>query len=219
MMVTTPRQRETDIRLVQRSIDEAVSPPDWRRRLPVLGGTLVRLREPRRSDAASLFAMLTIEDVARFISPPPTTVEGFERFIARTSRRRSAGVSVCFGVTLQGYDTAIGVFQVRPLEPGFGIAEWGFAIGSAFWGTGVFLESAALVMHFVFETIGVHRLEARAAVQNGRGRSALQKLGAVQEGILRESLRQNGEIFDQALYAILDEDWRLAHAAASSALT
>ena len=160
------------------------------------------------SDAASLFALLTTEEVSRFISPPPSTVEGFERFIGWTLRQRAAGTYACFAVTVAGFDTAIGIFQVRRLEPGFGTAEWGFAIGSDFWGTGVFQEGAKLVLDFAFETIGVHRLEARAAVRNGRGNSALQKMGAVQECRLRNSFLKNGEYHDQVLYSLLDTDWR-----------
>ncbi|MCM3880206.1 MAG: GNAT family N-acetyltransferase, partial [Vicinamibacterales bacterium] len=57
------------------------------------------------------------------------------------------------------------------------------------------------------EVIGVHRLEARAAVQNGRGNGALRKLGAVQEGILRKSFLRGGTYLDQSLWAILPEDW------------
>lgn len=181
---------------------------DWRQGLPVLSGKHVTLRELRRSDAPSLFAMLTTEEVSRFISPPPTTVEGFERFIAWTLRQRTAGTYACFAVTLQGFDTAIGIFQVRETEPGFGTAEWGFAIGSPFWGAGVFQEGAELVLEFVFNTIGVHRLEARAAVLNGRGNGALLKTGAVQEGILRKSFLRDGRYLDQVLYAILEDDWR-----------
>ena len=181
---------------------------DWQASLPVLTGMQVVLRELRASDAASLFAMLTSEEVSRFISPPPTTIEGFERFIAWTLREREAGKYVCYAVTIKGYDTAIGIFQVRELEPCFSTAEWGFAIGSAFWGTGVFQESAELVMEFAFETLGVHRLEARAAVKNGRGNGALLKIGAVQEGLLRRSFLKNGEFVDQVLYAIIEDDWR-----------
>jgi ribosomal-protein-alanine N-acetyltransferase len=181
---------------------------DWQASLPVLTGVQVALRELRASDAASLFAMLTSEEVSRFISPPPTTIEGFERFIAWTLRERAAGKYVCYAVTIKGYDTAIGIFQVRELEPCFSTAEWGFAIASAFWGTGVFQESAELVMEFAFETLGVHRLEARAAVKNGRGNGALLKIGAVQEGLLRRSFLKNGEFVDQVLYAIVEDDWR-----------
>jgi [ribosomal protein S5]-alanine N-acetyltransferase len=189
---------------------------NWREQLPVLSGAEVELRELRPEDAPSLFAMLTADEVARFISPPPTTIEGFEQFVAWTQRQRSAGAYACFAVTLKGYDTAIGIFQVRELEPGFATAEWGFAIGSAFWGTGVFRASADLVLDFAFDTLGVHRLEARAAVRNGRGTAALRKLGAVQEGLLRKSFLRNGEYLDQALYTILADDW---HAVREEGLT
>jgi len=181
---------------------------DWKTGLPVLTGKNVTLRELRVSDAPSLFAMLTTEEVSRFISPPPTTVEGFERFIMWANRERAAGNYACFAIVPHGMDTAVGLFQVRQLEPGWGTAEWGFAIGSAFWGKGLFTEGAELVLDFVFETIGVHRLEARAALQNGRGNGALRKLGAVQEGVLRRSFLRNGQYMDQALWSILAEDWR-----------
>jgi RimJ/RimL family protein N-acetyltransferase len=74
------------------------------------------------------------------------------------------------------------------------------------------MEGAKLVVDFAFDTIGVHRLEARAAVQNGRGNGALRKVGAVQEGTLRRSFLRNGEYLDQALWSILDTDWRKAKA-------
>jgi ribosomal-protein-alanine N-acetyltransferase len=135
-------------------------------------------------------------------------VEGFERFIAWTIRQRAAGAYACFAVTVKGFDTAIGIFQVRALEPDFGTAEWGFAIGSPFWGTGVYQDGAQLVVDFVFETLGVHRLEARSAVKNGRGNGALLKIGAAQECILRKSFQKDGEYLDQVLYAILEDDWR-----------
>ena len=63
-------------------------------------------------------------------------------------------------------------------------------------------------MNFAFETVGVHRLEARAALRNGRGNGALRKIGAVQEGVLRKSFLKNGEYLDQMLWTILDEDWK-----------
>jgi ribosomal-protein-alanine N-acetyltransferase len=180
---------------------------DWRQGLPTLGGQQVVMRELRATDAPSLFALLTTEEVSRFISPPPSTVEGFERFIAWALRQRAAGTYACFAVTVRGFDTAIGIFQIRDLGRGFGSAEWGFAIGSPFWGTGVFEDAAKQVVAFAFETLGVRRLEARAAVLNGRGNAALRKLGAVAECVLRKSLHHRGDYLDQMLYAILDVDW------------
>jgi len=187
---------------------EPVVSSDWKKGLPVLAAGDVTLREMKISDAPALLAMLTTEEVARFISPPPTTVNGFERFIAWANAERQAGRYACFAVVPHGMDTAIGIFQVRQLEPGFASAEWGFAIGSAFWGTGLFTSGAQLILDFAFETLGVHRLEARAAVRNGRGNGALRKMGAVCEGVLRRSFLRNGEYLDQHLWSILDIDWR-----------
>src|SRR4029078_4138414 len=103
---------------------------------------------------------------------------------------RLLGAAAFVGVVVEGFDTPIGLFQLRQLEPGFRTAEWGFAIGSAFWGTGVFRTGAKLMMHLAFEVIGVHRLEARACVQNRRGNAALRKIGAIPEGVLRRSFLQ-----------------------------
>jgi len=186
-----------------------VTTSDWKAGLPVMAGTSFSLRELRLEDAASLLAMLTTEEVSRFISPPPTTVEGFERFILWAQREREAGNYACFAVVPAGMDTAIGIFQLRSLEPGFASAEWGFALGSQYWGTGVFVEGARLVLDFAFDVIGARRLEARAAVANGRGNGALRKLGAVQEGVLRRSFLRHGEYHDQVLWGILSEDWRM----------
>lgn len=185
---------------------------DWKQSLPVLAGSKATLRDLEITDAPSLFAMLTTEEVSRFISPPPTTVEGFERFITWSHNERAAGRVVCFAVVPQGMTTAVGLFQVRQLEPGFVTAEWGFALGSNFWGTGLFVDGAHMVVNFAVETLGVKRLEARAAVANGRGNGALRKLGAVQEGVLRRSFNRNGRYLDQMLWSILSEEWRQSKA-------
>ena len=77
----------------------------WRQGLPQLRGQRLTLRELRIEDAPSLLAMLTTEEVARFISPPPTTVEGFERFIAWTHHERRAGSYACFAIVPNARDS------------------------------------------------------------------------------------------------------------------
>ena len=179
----------------------------------MLSNGVLTLRELRMSDAEALLELLTSEEVSRFISPPPTTVDGFERFIAWAQRERAAGrLHLLRGRGREGMDTAIGIFQVRQLDPAFSTAEWGFAIGRAYWGTGVFTAAARLTIDFAFETVGVNRLEARAAVANGRGNGALAKIGAVKEAILRRSFLRGGRHYDQALWSIVREDWRQAKA-------
>jgi ribosomal-protein-alanine N-acetyltransferase len=189
----------------------------WRHALPVLASEQIILREVRVSDAAALKSFLTTPETTRFISAPPSSVEGFEQFISASQRARAEGRGACFAVTVRGSDIAIGLVQVRMVTPTVSdpsgaeasvqAAEWGFAVGSPFWGTGVFPKIAALAMEFAFEHMGVQRLEARCAVENARGRRALQKVGARAEAILRNAFVCRGELLDQVLYAIADNDW------------
>jgi RimJ/RimL family protein N-acetyltransferase len=181
---------------------------DWRKALPVLNGRGVTLRELRLSDAASLLAFLSTEEVSRFISPPPTTIAGFERFIEWARQERAEGRYLCFGIVPSGFDQSVGLFQLRALNGSFDVSEWGFAMGSNFWGTGLFVEAARVVIDFAFDMIGVGRLEARSSVQNGRGNGALKKLGATREGVLRKSFLRDGEYHDQVLWSLVASDWR-----------
>lgn len=185
----------------------AVTTSNWRNALPVLQAGTVTLRDLRLSDAASLMQMLSTDEVSRFISPPPTTVVGFERFIQWAQQERSAGRYVCFAIVPAGCEHAVGVIQVRQLGMSMEIVEWGFAIGSRFWGTGIFQASARAVLAFAFAVLGSVRVEARSSVANGRGNGALQKLGATREGVLRKSFLRDGVYHDQVLWSIVSEDW------------
>src|SRR5205085_2678880 len=109
----------------------------------------------------------------------------------------------CFAVVARGSDTALGLFQVRSIERDFAIAEWGFALAPEAWGTGFFVDGARMAISFAFDTLGSHRLEARASVANARGNAALRKLGAFNEGLLRRSFVHAGKHYDQALWTIL----------------
>ena len=189
---------------------------EWRDHLPVLSGPGLTLREVQPTDAQSLFTFLTDPDVARFVSPPPPTVDGFARFATWAQHERAAGRYVCFAVVPEGATAAVGIFQMRALDPGFETAEWGFVLGAPFWGAGLFLAGATLLLDFAVDVVGTHRLEARAAVVNARGNAALQKVGAVREGVLRRSFARHGQHFDQALWSIIADEWRWQRQAATA---
>lgn len=184
---------------------------DWRQGLPTIHGPSVTLREPRMADAAALFARLTTPPVARFVSTPPSSPEGFERFISWVQHERQVGRHACFAIFPDGTNEASGLVQVREIEAGFGTAEWGFALAESNWGTGLFMKCAPLALDFAFRQMRVHRLEARASVSNGRGNGVLHKLGAVPEGILRQSFVNHVLRSDQILWSIIADDWLASH--------
>ena len=169
---------------------------DWRAGLPLLASSGVILRELRVSDAPALFAMISSEEVSRFISPPPTSVEGFEKFISWTHRQRAAGKYVCFAVIAPGTDTAVGLFQVRALEPGFATAEWGFArVGH--WEPACFSRARGSC------SISPSASSARTVWRARGGRTGRQRRAAQarrrKEGILRRSFLRHGEYLTRPL--------------------
>jgi ribosomal-protein-alanine N-acetyltransferase len=180
---------------------------DWRQGLPVLRVRDASLREPVLADGAGLFARLTTPSVVKFLSTPPDSSEGFERFIAWMQHERELGRHVCYAIVPAHSPDPVGLIQVREIGPGFETAEWGFALDEALWGTGLFLPCARAVVDFVFRHVGVKRLEARAVAGNSRAHGVLRKLGAVEEGCLRQSFLLGGQYHDDVLWSILDTDW------------
>jgi RimJ/RimL family protein N-acetyltransferase len=179
----------------------------WRGELPTLTGRVVTLREPVTQDLGPLVDLLSIGDATRFGLDEPVSEVGVQELIERFTRERTNGLAVTYVITLATARTIVGLVQVRQLDPSFEAAEWECTIAPSSRGSGIFLEAARLVGSFAFGTIGAHRLEARVLLLNGRANGALRKLGAVQEGILRRSVRRAGEYFDQVLWSLLKEDW------------
>jgi RimJ/RimL family protein N-acetyltransferase len=180
---------------------------NWREELPTLTSRTVTLREPNSSDLGPLVDLLSLGDATRFGLDEPVSDVAVQQLIDRVARDRAAGLSFTYVITSTAMRTVIGLMQVRQLDPAFEAAEWECTIAPSSRSSGVFLEAARLVGSFAFGTVGAHRLEARVLLRNGRANGALRKLGAVQEGILRRSLRLGGEYLDQVLWSMLKEDW------------
>jgi RimJ/RimL family protein N-acetyltransferase len=179
----------------------------WRNELPSLSGRVVLLREPATQDLGPLVDLLSLGDATRFGLDDPVSDEALQELIERFARERASGVAATYVITLTTSRTIVGLVQVRQLDPSFEAAEWECTIAPSWRGSGIFLDAARLIGSFAFGTLGTHRIEARVLLQNGRANGALRKLGAVQEGVLRRSVRRAGEYFDQVLWSLLKEDW------------
>jgi ribosomal-protein-alanine N-acetyltransferase len=194
------------------SIEPAGHGTRWHQRLPELRDTVVLLRQLRRHDAVSLLRHVNRSSVLQYIAQCPSTVDGFQRFIRWTHVERRRGYHACYGIVPADTDLAIGIFQLWWTDRKFSTAEWGFAVGEAYWGTGVATRAAqlfldALFVDQIFGDPSVFRLEARAAAENARGNAFLKKLGATREGTLRGGFREGNRISDYVMWSILAPEW------------
>ncbi len=177
--------------------------------LPLLAGPRILLREPRAADAEPLFLYTSDPEVTRYLAfDSPRSVAESLRFIERASVLRGCDAEYVFIIADRLTDEPLGITSLRHLDPVMGTAQIGTWVRRQSWGAGVNAEAKGLLLAYAFGPLGLHRIEARIAVENGRSRNAFAKLGGCLEGTLRQSFRKNGTVLDQHLYAILAPEWR-----------
>ena len=159
--------------------------------------------------AAALVPLITAPEVTRFMSPTPDVPNWFASFVASTSRERKAGRYAGFAIVPHVHDHAVGLVQIRQLAPGFSTAEWGIALGSPWWGKGLFEDTGRLILQFAFETLACtawRRASPRRtpAATPPSASSARSPKGSF-DGALRTA---DGQHHDQILWSWLVEEWR-----------
>jgi RimJ/RimL family protein N-acetyltransferase len=75
-------------------------------------------------------------------------------------------------------------------------------------GRGYGSEAVALLTDYLFSVLGAERVQASTAVSNTAMRRVLEKLGFVEEGVMRSFMPGQSGRYDYALYGVTKEDWR-----------
>jgi RimJ/RimL family protein N-acetyltransferase len=201
---------------------DAVSSPDAWYALPVLSGRLIRL-EPLAVEHAPgyLAAAGTGSDAAevfRWLSPPggalrePLSLADAEQDILEALAARARGYRFAYAqidaVTGEVAGTT-SYYEVNPAVRAIGIGHtW---LGRRWWRTGHNTESKLLMLTHAFETLGAARVVWHTDILNTRSQAAIERLGAVKEGVLRKHrIRADGSWRDTVQYAMTDDDWPAA---------
>jgi RimJ/RimL family protein N-acetyltransferase len=100
-------------------------------------------------------------------------------------------------------------FEIYPADKKVEIG-WTWII-KEYWGTTVNLECKLLLLTFCFETLNLNRVQFKTKDTNFRSRKAIEKIGAVFEGILRkDKIQSDGSARNAAYYSILNDEWKCA---------
>ncbi len=100
----------------------------------------------------------------------------------------------------------IGTISVVHRQDKIASAEIGYCIGRKWWHRGYTSEALQAVMDYLFDQVGMNRIEAYHDVNNPNSGKVMEKCGMRLEGIHRAADRNNQGICDMARYAILKED-------------
>ena len=78
------------------------------------------------------------------------------------------------------------------------------------WRKGLATEALAAVFDYSFRTLELNRLGAEIFLFNTASIALFKKLGFVQEGRLRETIRKDGTFFDELVFGLLKTEWKTA---------
>lgn len=100
----------------------------------------------------------------------------------------------------------IGCIGVNTYNDAVSMVHIGYCMGKQWWHKGIMSESLKCVMDFLFEKVGVHRIESRHDPRNPHSGDVMKKCGMKYEGTMRQSDVNNQGICDASYYAMLSSD-------------
>lgn len=100
---------------------------------------------------------------------------------------------------------SIGV--VNTIDDRIQMAHIGYCIGKKWWHQGITSEALQRVIEYLFEEIGVHKVESRHDPRNPNSGLVMKKCGLRYEGTLRQSDWNNQGLCDASYYGLLANEW------------
>jgi ribosomal-protein-alanine N-acetyltransferase len=183
---------------------------------PIIKGDGVYLRYPRMGDYLA-WAKLRGESRA-FLSPwepvwarDELSKGAFRRRLKRYQKESRLDTAYAFFVFRDEDDALLGGCTLSNVRRGvIQCCALGYWIGERFARQGYMHSAVRALIPFIFATLGMHRIEAACLPSNEPSKNLLQKAGFRQEGLAKGYLQINGEWQDHVLFALLEDEARLA---------
>ncbi|MFI8975801.1 GNAT family N-acetyltransferase [Nocardia asteroides] len=196
----------------------------------ILDGRIARLEPLAPHHVPGLVAAATALDGTAGFTIVPHGEQEARTYVFQAEAAQLAGTALAFAIVLVDDECVVGATRFTRLDYWQGPLTWplsaepatvapGGAIPDAVeigntWltpavrGGVVNLESKLLMLTHAFDSWGVRRVTLRADARNLRSRAAIERLGAVSDGVRRAHSRGlDGAVRDTAFYSILHDEW------------
>ncbi|PCE32607.1 GNAT family N-acetyltransferase [Burkholderia ubonensis] len=169
----------------------------------------LNLRPLREDDVHALFAIWSDAEAMRYFSfPAMTRLDQATERVACKLRTFASGEDLTCAIELRETGEVLGECALFNLHEPCRRAEIGFCLTRTHWGRGYSSEAAAALVEHAFGTLDLRRIEADIDPRNAASARVLERLGFVQEGLLRERWMVGDEVSDSALYGLLKRERR-----------
>jgi len=113
-----------------------------------------------------------------------------------------------FSIVERASGRVIGMAGLIEIEHKHQRAEFYVTIGEKeFWGRGIADEVIAILLHYGFTELNLHKVHLKTLSNNDRARRVYERNGFVQEGLLRAHFFHSGRFLDRYQYGILKSEW------------
>lgn len=149
------------------------------------------------------------EEVCRYLAwPPPAALDETRVLIRDAQELMARGQCVAFAQVSNASGTASGSTRFLDIRPKDRQVEIGSTfLARAYWRTPTNTEAKYLLLWHCFESAGCVRVALKTDGRNTRSQTAIERLGAVREGVLRKHMNVRGYHRDTVYYSILDTEW------------
>lgn len=177
--------------------------------IPTLDSPLVRLRPLRQDDAPALVTAAsdgTLWELPFTVVPSATTVGVY---LATALQGLSTGGVWPFAIIDAATDAVIGSTRFWKIDHNNRKLEIGHTWLAASWqGTLANTQAKLLLLQQAFDNMACVRVQFTTDVLNLRSQRAIEKLGAVREGVVRhERIMPDGRKRNSVRYSIIDSEW------------
>lgn len=133
----------------------------------------------------------------------------FENYIKSTIKQKADGICYPFLIIDKTTNKVAGSTRYGYLNHASQKCEIGWTwYGKDFQGTGLNKACKFELLNFSVENIQFRRIQFSVDLENGKSQRAIEKLGAVKEGIFRNNyVDSEGKSKDDVYYSIISEDW------------
>ncbi len=175
----------------------------------ILQNSKVILKPLQLSDEESLWPIAQEKELWVYGLKDLSVRENLHEYIQSAMRDREKGITAVWVIIDATTEKVAGCTRLAEIswKDERGQIGWTW-IGKQFQGTGLNMAMKYEIFRYGFETLGLNRIELKADERNMQSRKAMLKLGATEEGTLRQHMKiQDGYLRNTVFYSVLKSEW------------
>lgn len=174
-----------------------------------LAGSVIRLVPLTAKHKPELTQVLNDPQIWEYTWRKISSEEQAGQLVDTALANQAAGKDIPYVMVEQVSGRIVGTTRMMHVDRTHRGAEIGCTwIAPEFWRTAVNTESKRLLLEYAFEVLGLIRVEFSIVSNNLRSQRAIERIGAIREGVLRKHrLTSDGTALDNVMYSIIDEEW------------